>query len=638
MLKGLGKYRVQGRVNGVKKLSVVSGMVPQPSNSAGGAQTQMSSTLGQFMKPLLDGMVDTNNSAGMRAMYEDIYYHDAVCGTAVDLISQITFSPYSLSGLPSQQMTDTYADSCEALQTPTLFPELTVDYLVKGEAISGFNFDNDKGRVTSIMPYDPNNCTITPVPIYGRDPIIDLQVPSKMKELVTRAKKDQRLQYILNQYGEDMLEMMNAKSYPLDPKYTLYIPRRTFSNATTGNSYYRRVIPAWLLEKALMRGTIDMAYRRQKSILQIIAGSDEWEPTNEQLSQLVNMFLAADSDPSGAIIATRPDINTTELRGADGLWKIDDSYSFITEMKLRALHISEQFITGEAVLTTMDTTLSVLLEDIRSYREMITRKVFYYKIFPIIAKENNFLITDKKFEIAGSKDSIDWQAIANASYSGNSYFDPVTAQITRNIGNSHLVKAFDNDDQEIDIRKYYIPKITWHKSLKPEADSAYLEILNAMGEKGMPITLRMLAAVGGINLPDIMASLEDDIKVRNKVKNYQDRLPKSPQEQADAMFGNMASLALDKNPDLAPVIANMWKEHRAKPIKKNRDFTQINESQRDPDTKKILSRKGRTVLAERINKHGASILAKHAARENEINKQAVSYIPKNRKTTIFGKI
>ena len=117
------------------------------------------------------------------------------------------------------------------------------------------------------------------------------------------------------------------------------------------------------------------------------------------------------------------------------------------------------------------------------------------------------------------------------------------------------------------------------------------------------------------------------------------RLPKSVQEQADAMFGNVASAALAQNPDLAPVIANMWAEQQQKAPhpKKNRDFTEVAEMERDPDTKRLLSRRGRAVMAEQINRHGATILARRAKRENRQLRESVADTPVSRQSPIFGK-
>lgn len=248
----------------------------------------------------------------MRRLYRDMYLHDPIAGSAVDLQAQLPFSDFTLSSLPDQNMLRAFASSLEAMHIKTLLPEAATEYQVDGAFIGNINFNNELKRVTSVMPQNADSCKITELPIYGRDPIIDVIIPDTQKKLFE--SPDPRIREAFSKYGDDMKQMIKAGKFPLDPKFTLYLARRTFATTTKGMSYYRRIIPIWLWEKALLRGTIDLSYRRQKSILHLIAGDDEWEPDNDQLNQLVNMFISADVDPTGAVIATRPGVQTSEIR------------------------------------------------------------------------------------------------------------------------------------------------------------------------------------------------------------------------------------------------------------------------------------------------------------------------------------
>jgi hypothetical protein len=302
-------------------------------------------------------------------------------------------------------------------------------------------------------------------------------------------------------------------------------------------------------------------------------GSDEWEPNNSELQQLVDMFIQADRDPTGAIIATRPDVTTNEIREPTSFWRYDESFDTFSNIKYKALGISDGFLDPSATLNTVENTLSTFLEQIRSFRELMTRKLFYHKIFPLIALEHNFSIDnyqDRKEKITGSYNNEEengYVISANSSMItlGNEKFDPT---------------------------KYYIPKIQWHKSLKPEADSEYMNILATLEEKGLPIPLRLWAAAGGQSIVEIMGSLDEDVKLKQKISQYKNKLPKPPQDEAAALF---ASLAKPNN-------------------KKNRQFPE--QEIRDPDTGRLLSKKSVKRINERQNRIMATALANIAKKDN----------------------
>jgi hypothetical protein len=156
-----------------------------------------------------------------------------------------------------------------------------------------------------------------------------------------------------------------------------------------------------------------------------------------------------------------------------------------------------------------------------------------------------------------------------------------------------------------DASKYQMPRINWIKSLKPEADSAYMEIHEKLESKNIPIPLRMWAAVGGINISELMHGYEDDIKIRQLVNKHMARIPKPAGGQQ----------GMD---EFAQVL-----EASAKPVNKlkpigimNRAFTERDSEMRDPGTGKVLSRKGKKVITERIHKTISAASARIAAQHN----------------------
>jgi hypothetical protein len=239
----------------------------------------------------------------------------------------------------------------------------------------------------------------------------------------------------------------------------------------------------------------------------------------------------------------------------------------------------------------METSLSVFLEQIRAFRDLITRKIFYQKLFPLIAIDNDFKINDTPTETTGSTGR-DPRIVVKRTSSGKEKFYAT-------IGQSRLMTMADGE--EIDLTKFYMPKMHWHKALKPEADAAYIDMLGQLSERGLPIPLRIWAAAGGLPITDIMQSLEEDVRIRKKVDAYKKKLPKAPEEEAAQMFSGAATMK--------EVLAG----------KRNRSFDSV--EMRDPDTRKTLSRKGRVVHEERINKAAARVLANMAQKDNSVEKK-----------------
>ena len=95
------------------------------------------------------------------------------------------------------------------------------------------------------------------------------------------------------------------------------------------------------------------------------------------------MFQATEADPLGAWIATRNNIQVSEFRTAGDIWKWYETSESLTPMKLRALGISDAFLSGDASYASSESAYSTFVETVDSYRTHLTNKIFYNKIFPL---------------------------------------------------------------------------------------------------------------------------------------------------------------------------------------------------------------------------------------------------------------
>lgn len=441
--------------------------------------------------PMMTGMTPQTESV-LHSVYRDIYYNDSVAGSAVDLISMLPFGEFNLGGFPSlkgdtRKVSEKYLETIERLNFRTLLPEISVDYLVLGEHCSSLLYNREKKIFTDILPHQADDLKIEPLPFYSQDPIITVKFPAHLKEILSRDTP--RMKRIKEHLGQDIIDKICQGELELDPLSTIYIPRRTFSQSLRGTSYFRRILPLYLIEKNLFRGTLVESARRQRGILHLSLGDgDQWVPSVQDMEFMTELFMNADSDPIGAIIATRSGVMVEELRQGGDFWKSTDFADSVLAHKLRGLSISEGFLSGDANYDTSGNALTVFLDMIRSFRETMTRKLFYDTLFPMISLINGFTVKNGRINIQPDL--------------------------------MNQVSSEDALQQLNDGSKLFIPSVHWTKQLKAEGDSTYIELLNTLTEKGVPVPLRALAAAGGLDLETLLRQQDEDLDIRKKVADY----------------------------------------------------------------------------------------------------------------------
>jgi intein/homing endonuclease len=236
----------------------------------------------------------------------------------------------------------------ERLNCRTLLPEASIDHQVTGAFVASMPYSESRNTFVDLITHQFENCKIDSLPFYSQDPIITVAMPESYKQIM--GLDTPRMQKIREYLGEDVSNQLRSDALELDPLSTIYIPRKSFTN-TTGVSYYRRILPLWLLEKNLFRGTLVESARRQRGILHLTLGDgDQWEPTIAEMQAAMELFQNADADPLGAVIATRMGIDSQEIRQGGDFWKVTDLWDQTSQAKLRALMVSEAFLSGEACM------------------------------------------------------------------------------------------------------------------------------------------------------------------------------------------------------------------------------------------------------------------------------------------------
>ena len=436
-----------------------------------------------------------------------IYIRDEIAGPTVDLFAELPWSETILSGVDDPKIRQLYEDWIGAMDLMRMMPELTVEYLVIGRAVATLNYNESLGYWDSAIVQDPNYVKIDPIPVHGVDPKLDLKQDQHMMRFIQST--DPRDVAARKRLSPKLIQQLRAGgNIPLDPLNTVFLPRRAGANDHIGTSFFTRLLTWWALQKPLINASAIGARRKAGGTTHVQVGKEGvWEPTPQEMQDIMGMFLQAEEDPVGSIVVTRFGVDAQRLDSNQMIWKLSDDYSFIAEGKMKALGINDAFLSGDANFTTMETALSVLLERIKTLRSYLTY-MFLTRKAQVLARVHGFR-RKKSVRHAGANTPAVRIAIQ------------------------------ETEAMNIPVNELIVPTFEWTKKLQPVADENYLQILDMMEQKGLPITKRMYAAAAGISLKEVLQGLDDDKELSKKFNDH--RKAVAPAEE-DAMGGMFASV------------------------------------------------------------------------------------------------
>lgn len=444
-----------------------------------------------MMTGFIPASPDLTDSQALALFYRDMYLHDSVAGSAVDIQSSFPFSDWELRGLKAEDL-KIYNDSLERLTLQELFPLISVAYLTDGFFAGSLVFDYSTKQFMDVLIHDALSCEIQPSPFHNIDPRITVHTNGQTKAFLdnSSAYTDAYLRTMPQQF----IDLLRADAFELDPVSTLFVARRQLTDRAY-TSYLQRLLPCYLIEKVLFRGTLVEAQRRQRATTHIQAGDDTWTPTDDELHDLTVLFQSTESDPLGAWIATRNNIQLSEFRSAGDMWKWYETSESLTPMKLRSLGISDAFLSGDASYAASESAYSTFVETVASYRTHLTDKVFYKKLFPLIA-------------------------VVNELYTSDSVVKPDVNNITQFLFNANNRQALR------------MPKIHWHKQLEARDEQSQFEMLERVAEHGIPVPITTWIAAAGLDIEALIKDLEESKELEKKLEPYQQK----PSEDEDSMF------------------------------------------------------------------------------------------------------
>lgn len=419
----------------------------------------------------------------LHRIWRRIYLEDPVAGPAIELYKELPWSDFQLTGIDDRHIEQLYTDALNAINIVSLLPELSAEFLVMGKIIGHLHMDDAKGYPTRLIIHDPDWIRVSPTPIPGFPPKLDI-IPTPDMKAWANSTDERDLE---SQTQVDWLVQLikQGKEIPLPNENSFYIPRKTSPYDSIGASVYTRIIMFVAYEKALVNATIATAKRRMSRIRHITAGIDgEWTPSKEELDDIADYFMRADEDPVGAIVVTRTGINANEVGGGtpQDILRISEESPFLSSGKLNSLGVNEAFISGEASYNALEQIMSVFLEKVRAHREFFVHNLILDKLLLPLATKHKFI---KKKQ---------------------AHLD-------------HRIRIASNTNED-----YILPTLSWTKSLRPIADRDYLEILGMMEEKGIPVTISTWAASAGFDLDGEIGQFEDDIRERKALAEQRKKI------------------------------------------------------------------------------------------------------------------
>ncbi len=277
------------------------------------------------------------------------------------------------------------------------------------------------------------------------------------------------------------MNQLRDGSFTLDPVTMLYVARRSTTDRAN-TSYLHRILPMYLIEKTLFRGTLTEAQRRQRAMTHLMAGDDKWTPTGEELNALVRTFQQAEYDPLGGWVSTRNAVQAIDIRPGGDFWRWYDTADVLVPYKLRAMGISEAFMEGDTSYAAAESAYSSFLETQNAYRQYLTDSIFYSKIFPLVAVVNNL------------------------------YKDPRKRAQT-----GHVVDFLFNKGNRSNLK---LPQLHWHKKLEVKGEENMMEMLEMASEKGVPVPLKMWMAAAQIDPEALDRDLKEDREYRALLQKY----------------------------------------------------------------------------------------------------------------------
>jgi hypothetical protein len=462
------------------------------------------------------------DASGLDMLFRRMVLRDPTIGPGIRIIKSLPWSDFSLDGVKDEGIKRIYEQTLASLNPELLMPDITGEFLTVGKEAASLIFDERNGIFSGLVAHDPDFLRITPMPIYGYEPLVDLKISPGFRRFLTSA--DPRMADARKSLPPNFLALASKEQgfLPLDPISTIYLARKESPFDHIGTSLLTCCLYFWAIEKALLNAQMASTRRRSRPFIHLMAGIDNvWEPTPQDLDALAGMLMSVNEDPVGGVVATRTGVTISEpVGGGQDFYKWSDELELFAKYKMQAIGISDALLNGDATYANAEQARSVFVESLAGLRSRITTAVFYNKIFPIIARLHGFVKRPKSHIEHNIRVS-----------QGSTNRMPVWAKATA-ITSSRLTQR---RSMQVPTSELIMPTINWTKQLRPNQDRESLEILEKLQQNEYPVTLKQWATAAGLDSETIKDETISDKKMRADIERITNEQEAS--EKADQMTG-----------------------------------------------------------------------------------------------------
>lgn len=550
---GFGDPNASGYYSGAQTgAGAGNGTGPQgfPSGGSGGYNVDRFNPVYDFLEEgtILESWIP-RDGAGLDMLFRRIALRDPTIGPGIDLISTLPWSDFTLDGIQDKAIRDVYEDCISHMHTQLLMPDITKNFLTIGKDAMSLIFDERKGIFSGVVAHDADFIRVTPLPIYGYDPLVDLKISPAFRNFLM--SQDPRMMDAKRALPPDFLHAARSNQgfLPLDPVSTIYLARKASTNDYIGTSLLTRCLYFWAIEKALLNAQMASTRRRSRPFMHLMAGIDgTWEPQADELDALAAMVMNVNEDPVGGVLATRTGVTISEPVGAgQDFYKWSDELELFAKYKMQAIGISDALLAGDATYNNAEQARSVFVESLAGLRSRITQGVFYARMFPTIARLHGF-VKRSKAEIEHNI-----RISRKPAYQTGSHM-PIWANTTA-VTAARLTqrKAMSIPDSDL-----IMPTINWSKQLRPNQDEKTIEILERLKQNEYPVTLKQWAAAAGQDPETIEADVRADKELLKRIAALDEEFQAS--ETADEQTGGPAEEGEESNAEADEAVDKLLEE------------------------------------------------------------------------------
>jgi len=369
------------------------------------------------------------------------YKLDHVIGNGVDLISELPFGEFELTGEGVEgEVKDIMEYSADEAKLRSNLPFMTREFLVTGEAAPHLFWDDSKGCWTYMALHNPDQLEVIDAPFIRMDPVVEFK-PDPRLQKVLNSTNPQLRQVRESMPAELLHRLQSNQNIPLDPNNFTFLPRKLHPYDTRGTSIISRMWRILMYEDSIFNASIATARRHAGPLKVAKLGNpaNGWIPGPEEERKLLELLAQAELDVNAWLIY-HYGINFELVGTTDRVMTIDKHYELIERVKLVALGISKAFLHGEVTYASAATGLTVFLRRLKAHRTYFEDAFLYPKF---------------------------WKKMAMV----NKWVKPTQAEL------DSRVRVRRSSSEISEDHRWIIPTMQWSQSLDPTVDS---ELINAM--------------------------------------------------------------------------------------------------------------------------------------------------------------